>query len=195
MPEKEVKPAFTVTDRRKFTSEGESRPEAEREEEQRPAPPPPPKTEPAKPASQAAPPEAEPQTPPAPSAAEQKAQEQAYRDSTAKLDQEMKGRLGARAAQELEVNFERFIASLYMSALVQLGLAHEQGGRPQVDFLGARHTIDTIALLQEKTKGNLTAAEDNFLRNVLYELRMAYLEVTNLIAKGPPPGQPGPDRK
>ena len=39
----------------------------------------------------------------------------------------------------------------------------------------ARHTIDTLVMIQEKTKGNLTAPESNFLENLLYDLRMGYL--------------------
>ena len=89
------------------------------------------------------------------------------------------------------MNFEKFLASLYMSALMQMGMAAPEGGQPQVDLMGARQTIDIIGLLQEKTKGNLTSKEETMLQNVLYELRMAYLEVTNLIAKAPPPGKGG----
>ncbi len=63
------------------------------------------------------------------------------------------------------MTFERFMASLYMSAMLQLGMMHEEGGQPRVDLIGARQTIDTLNLLQEKTKGNLTAAESNFLQN------------------------------
>jgi len=40
-------------------------------------------------------------------------------------------------------------------------------------------------MIAEKTKGNLTSKEENFLQNALYELRMAYVEITNAIAKGP----------
>jgi hypothetical protein len=72
-----------------------------------------------------------------------------------------------------------------MTGMLQLGLMHEQGGQPQLDLIGARQTIDTLSLLAEKTKGNLTAKEESFLQNALYELRMAYVEVTNAIAKGP----------
>ena len=93
-------------------------------------------------------------------------------------------------AQDFEMTFEKFIASIYMSALMQLGLAAPQGEKPAVDLIGARQTIDTLAVLQEKTKGNLTPAEENMLQNLLYELRMAYLEVTNLITR-PPQGAPG----
>jgi len=94
--------------------------------------------------------------------------------------------LGGRA-RELEMNFERFVASLYMTALLQLGLVHEQGAQPQVDLLAARQTIDTLGILQDKTKGNLNMSEQNLLQNSLYELRMAYVEVTNALAR---PAQP-----
>ncbi len=72
-----------------------------------------------------------------------------------------------------------------MTAMLQLGLMQEEGGKPRLDVIGARQTIDTLSLLSEKTKGNLTAAEENFLQNVLYELRMAYVEVTNALTRPP----------
>jgi len=94
------------------------------------------------------------------------------------------------------MTFERFLASLYMTALLQLGLVQEQGGRPQIDLIGARQTIDTIDILKDKTKGNLTSAEEAFLQNVLYELHMAYIEVTNALTRGvQAPGQPGPKQQ
>jgi hypothetical protein len=65
---------------------------------------------------------------------------------------------------------------------------HEQGGQPRVDIIGARQTIDTLALLAEKTKGNLTPTEQTFLQNSLYEVRMAYVEVTNALSRPPEPG-------
>jgi hypothetical protein len=83
------------------------------------------------------------------------------------------------------MTFERFMASLYMTAMMQLGLMHEQGAQPRVDIIGARQTIDTLSLIADKTKGNLTAAEQNFLQNSLYELRMAYVEVTNALSRPP----------
>ncbi len=72
-----------------------------------------------------------------------------------------------------------------MTGMLQLGLMREQGAPPQLDLIGARQTIDSLSLLSEKTKGNLTPTEQNFLQNALYELRMAYVEVTNAIAQGP----------
>jgi hypothetical protein len=93
--------------------------------------------------------------------------------------------LSGGSAKDFEMTFERFMASLYMTAMLQLGLMHEEGGQPNVDLVGARQTIDTLSLLSEKTKGNLTQREENFLQNCLYELRMAYVEVTNSLTRPP----------
>jgi hypothetical protein len=165
---------FTVTDRRLFTAEGELRSEVP--EEETPAPVSPPNVE------------SEPPAPPAPTAAEQREQADAYQKSSEEMDRQVE--LNGHSAKDLEVSFERFLASLYMTGMLQLGLMREQGGEPQLDLIGARQTIDTISLLADKTKGNLSSKEQNFLQNALYELRMAYVEVTNAIAKGPQP-QPG----
>jgi hypothetical protein len=135
----------------------------------------------------------------APSPAEQKASADAYAASTREVDAQIRRELGkqgeAPRAKDFEMNFEKFVASLYMSALMQLGLAAPQGGQPQVDLMGARQTIDILGILKDKTKGNLTPAEENMLQNVLYELRMAYLEVTNLIANPPEGRVPAPFEK
>jgi Domain of unknown function (DUF1844) len=172
--------SFTVTDRRLFTAEGEIRQEVSPEEVSSAAPTP----QPAPRAEQdVAPPQYEPNAPPSPTAAEQKEQADAYRKSAKDLDARVE--LSGHSTKELEMTFERFMASLYMSAMLQLGLMHEQGGQPRVDLIGARQTIDTLSLLSEKTKGNLTSAEEIFLQNCLYELRMAYVEVTNALARPP----------
>jgi uncharacterized protein DUF1844 len=177
MPEKKQE-SFTVTDRRLFTSEGEVRNEISQEEVSS-APPPPP----APAASQAVASPLDSDVPPAPTAAEQQEQADAYRKSAKDLDTRVE--LSGHSAKEMEMTFERFMASLYMSAMLQLGLMREQGGQPRVDLIGARQTIDTLSLLSEKTKGNLTGVEENFLQNCLYELRMAYVEVTNALAHPP----------
>jgi hypothetical protein len=134
-----------------------------------------------------------------PTTDEQRASAEAYKESNREMDAEIRKELGkqgqAHRAQDFEMNFEKFIASLYMSALMQLGMAAPQGGDPHVDLIGARQTIDIIGILHEKTKGNLTPKEEGMLQNVLYELRMAYLEVTNLIAQAPPPGKGGNGQK
>jgi hypothetical protein len=178
MPEKKQE-SFTVTDRRLFTSDGEARTEVAQEEVVTSTP---------KPAAASAPPPPTPlppaaDMPPTPTAAEQQEQADAYRKSSKDLDTRVE--LSGHSAKELEMTFERFMASLYMNAMLQLGLMHEQGGQPRVDLIGARQTIDTLSLLAEKTKGNLTSAEEAFLQNCLYELRMAYVEVTNALAHPP----------
>ena len=130
----------------------------------------------------------------APTAAEQKAGADAYAASTKKMDYRVRKELDKQGrsdqAQDLEMTFEKFVASLYMTTLMQLGLAAPQGEKPMLDLIGARQTIDILGLLNDKTKGNLTAAEEGTLRNILYELRMAYLEVTNLLANPPKDGVP-----
>jgi Domain of unknown function (DUF1844) len=173
--------AFKVSDRRLFTAEGELRSEVAEEEIPVAAP-----EKPATQASTAAVPGED--MPAPPTASEQQAQHDAYKQSSRDLDSRVE--LSGHSAKDLEVTFERFLASLYMSAMLQLGLMHEQGGTPHVDLIGARHTVDTIGMLAEKTKGNLTPKEKGFLDNCLYELRMAYVEVTNALAH--PPEQPGP---
>jgi hypothetical protein len=185
---------FTVTDRRLFTPDGELRTETtenEKEEDARSLEEA--RSREARPSNAASAGSAEPQqdaaTPPPPSAAEQKQQADAYQKSSEEMDRQVE--LSGHSAKDLEITFERFLASLYMTGMLQLGMMHEQGGQPQLDIIGARQTIDTISLLSEKTKGNLNSKEQNFLQNALYELRMAYVEVTNAIAKGPQPPPPG----
>jgi hypothetical protein len=176
--------SFTVTDRRLFTADGEARQETSEEEV----------SSTTLPAPEAKAPVIEDSTvPPPPTAAEQQQQADAYKKSAKELDTRVE--LSGHSAKELEMTFERFMASLYMSAMIQLGLMHEQGGQPRVDIIGARQTIDTIGLLAEKTKGNLTAVEENFLQNSLYELRMAYVEVTNALARPPQATGTGPAKR
>jgi hypothetical protein len=174
--------SFTVTDRRLFTSDGELRKEVSEEEIATSTPAP---VTPSEEAASAAPASStlDPSVPPAPTAAEQKEQADAYRKSSKELDARVE--LSGHSAKEVEITFERFMASLYMTAMLQLGLMQEERGQPRIDLLGARQTIDTLSLLSEKTKGNLTAVEENFLQNCLYELRMAYVEVTNTLARPP----------
>jgi hypothetical protein len=198
MAEKRQEAGFTVTDRRLFTEDGELRSNISEEQEKPKASPPqvaaPPPAAPvaASPAASVAEiPSAvelenQGEIPPMPTAAEQQAQAEAYRKSSGELDSRVE--LSGHSAKEFEMTFERFMASLYMTAMLQLGLMHQQGEQPHVDIIGARQTIDTLSLLSEKTKGNLTPVEENFLQNSLYEVRMAYVEVTNALARPPQPG-------
>jgi hypothetical protein len=172
--------SFVINDRRLFNSEGELRKDVT--EEQVPV---------SKPAAEtAAPPKAQATdeaSVPAPPTTD------AYRKSSKELDARVE--LSGHSAQDLEMTFERFLASLYMTAMLQLGLMHQEGEQPRIDIVGARQTIDTIGLISEKTTGNLTATEQNFLQNSLYELRMAYVEVTNALARPPQATGTGPVKR
>lgn len=76
-----------------------------------------------------------------------------------------------------EVTFSAFIMSLNTSALFHLGeLADPESGARTQDLVLAKHTIDTLNILQEKTKGNLTEEEENMLGKFLYDLKMRYVK-------------------
>ena len=76
------------------------------------------------------------------------------------------------------VTFEFFTASLKMQTEMHLGLIHfgEPDEEVKPDFRLARHSIELLALMQEKTKGNLTVEEQRFLENTLTELRFRYVQ-------------------
>jgi hypothetical protein len=75
------------------------------------------------------------------------------------------------------VDFHTFVLSLGSSALLHLGeLEHPDVGAPQKDLPLAKHTIDILVMLEEKTKGNLTAAEEKLIGSLLYDLRLRYVE-------------------
>jgi hypothetical protein len=76
--------------------------------------------------------------------------------------------------------------------MLQMGAASQEGQRPRVDILGARATIDLLGILAEKTRGNLTETEDRMLQSVLFEARMAFLELTRMMTvQSVPPPPPG----
>jgi Domain of unknown function (DUF1844) len=189
MTEKKKDSEFKVSDRRLFTADGELRSSALDEEPAQQIEAPKSESADVAPNATAPPIGADAAIPNPPSTSEQQAQHDAYRQSARDLDRQVER--SGHSPKELEVSFERFMASLYMTAMLQLGLMHEQGGQPAVDIIGARQTIDTLGMLSEKTKGNLTPKEQSFLQNCLYELRMAYVEVTNALARAPQ--APGPN--
>lgn len=139
-----------VSDRRHFTGSGERRHDVEAVEGFEPSEPkvPPPAAAAAKPPKPAAPEAAK--TPP-PERAE---------------------RLATR-----EITFAGLLQDLYATGMIQLGAELQPGQPGQLDLEGARETIDLIGLLQQKTHGNLDTQEEGLLKTVLYELRLAYVEV------------------
>jgi hypothetical protein len=200
MPEQN-KP-FVVTDRRKFTMDGELRPDAdpspEREERAAtPAAPVAPTPEP--PAAAAAPaPEtpSEPELPPGPTAEETDQARRAYEMTADRLDTAIRS-ANPGMDHPPAMSFDQLVQSIYMTAMMQLGAATHEGQQPQVDILGSRQSIDMLAVLSDKTKGNLSPEENRLLDSALFELRMAFLEVTQALArsaaaKAPGAGRPAP---
>lgn len=191
----EKQPQFTVTDRRKFTIEGELREESAAETVPVPEKPVEPKAEPApgprlvtstprtEPAPKPAEPEAERETEPSGiSPQEEAAAHHAYQQSAEHIDTMLRAANPAAGAIPA-VTFEHVIQSIYLSAIVALGAGTEPGQKARIDILGARQSIDMLGVLQEKTKGNLTDKELSLLQNALFEARMMFLEVTNAIAQ------------
>ena len=78
-----------------------------------------------------------------------------------------------------EINFSTFIFSLNTSALLHLGeIPDPATGKEQEDLAMAKQTIDLIAMLQEKTQGNLAPDEENLVKHILYDLRLRYVQKT-----------------
>jgi hypothetical protein len=205
MPEQN-KP-FVVTDRRKFTLDGEPRPDADPSPEREPRVDPPPAPAPI----QAAPPPAPPseihevppaatladtdlgdqELPPPPTALEMEQAEAAYRQTSERLDTAVRA-ANPGAERPPAVSFEQIVQSIYMTAIMQLGGGTPEGQQPKVDLMGARQSVDMLTILAEKTKGNLTPTEAQMMDNALFELRMGFLEVTQALARSAARAQPGP---
>lgn len=141
---------FVVRDRRRFTGEGENRPET------------------TSPGGDTA---SEGEGVPPPGAAQ--AAQDAMRDGPkGPGPDEAGGNVGSRP-----IDFTTFIFSLGSSALMHLGDApHPEMGGTHQDLALARETIDLLAMLREKTRGNLSQEEDRFLGSLLYDLRMRFIE-------------------
>jgi hypothetical protein len=78
-----------------------------------------------------------------------------------------------------EINFSTFIFSLNTSALLHLGEVPDPAtGKQREELVLAKQTIDVIAMLEEKTRGNLTSDEENLLKHILYDLRLRYVQKT-----------------
>ena len=76
-----------------------------------------------------------------------------------------------------EVTFPAFVMSLNTSALYHLGeISDPATGTRIVDLDLAKHAIDTLALIQNKTKGNLEKDEDQLLKNILYDIKIRFVK-------------------
>ena len=85
-------------------------------------------------------------------------------------------------------SFAFIVVSLRAQAEMQLGLMHfgEEEEKPKPELQLARHTIDVMAVLLEKTKGNLTLDEQRLLENSLTELRFRFVQVSDELANAAP---------
>ena len=202
---------FVITDRRKFTKEGELRPDAEytpsepRSDSRPVAPPPPPPPQAAPttlfqadnpaPASDSA----DEDSIPAPTAEEIERVRVAYEATADRIDTAIRAS-NPGADHPPAMNFDGLVQSIYLTAIMQLGGATQEGEKPRVDILGARQSIDMLAVFADKTKGNLSTEESRLLDSALFELRMAFLEITQALARsaaaqgGPRPGGGGPPK-
>jgi len=75
------------------------------------------------------------------------------------------------------LDFSTLILSMASTAMVQLGVVPGPGGdAPAPDLDAAKQAIDILAILDEKTRGNLDDAEEKLLQSLLYDLRVAYVD-------------------
>ena len=91
--------------------------------------------------------------------------------------EEKKQKEAPKAPPLPEVNFNSLIFSLSSSALLHLGdIADPQTGETREDLPMAKHSIDIISMLKDKTKGNLDNEEQKFIDNILTDLRLRYVK-------------------
>ena len=163
----EEKP-IRVVDRRMFTPDGELRPDYQAEEPVEATAGSP------EPGPAAAPPEAA-AAPPPDSPVQEPAAAQA--DAPGGVDEP------AAEPRDPGSDFASLVRSLATTAYSALGLLPDPSGIQRRDAVVARQMIDWLAMLELKTRGNISFEESDFLARVLYELRLAYVEMTR-----PPPG-------
>jgi hypothetical protein len=90
------------------------------------------------------------------------------------------GPAGARGSRELPpASFPTLVQSILTQILFYLGDLSTRGAEPSVNLDMAKHQIDILGILEEKTRGNLTPEEKQLLDTALYETRMRYVSVAS----------------
>lgn len=85
----------------------------------------------------------------------------------------------AKTATLPPADFGTFVLSLGSSAIMHLGeFEHPESGKVEKDLAMAKHTIDLLSMLEEKTKGNLTPHEGQLLESLLYDLRIRFVNAS-----------------
>ena len=90
------------------------------------------------------------------------------------------------------MSFERLVQSVYMTAIMQLGGGTPEGQKPQVDLMGSKQSIDMLNVIAEKSAANLSVPEQTLIDSALFELRLAFLDVTQALARTAAAKQPAP---
>ena len=119
--------------------------------------------------------------PPPPSAEESHKQKADYDASAQRIEDLIRAQNPAMGAQP-PVTFEHLVQQIYLTAMLQLGAGVQEGEPARVDIVGARASVDMLGILAEKTKGNLSAQEERSLQAVLFDARMAFLELSKVIS-------------
>ncbi len=175
--DEEKQPEFQVTDRRRVTSEGDLREGVEDAPRPEPTPSLPlsrPAAQPAGPTPSVLAPSAPGLSAPAPSA------------PAPSVEAEQAARKYAAVGTGIGPSFDKIVVFFTQTAMLQLGLLTTDPSQPlEPDLFGARDTIDMLALLADKTRGNLTPAEQRLLDSSIYELRMAWMELNRKYSKAP----------
>jgi hypothetical protein len=164
--EEESSKGFKIQDRRRFSAEGELKPEFSGEEPAARPDAPQPNAAPRARANPASPPEQAASTP------QQAAAAQGY--AAARSAAASEGHPSAAG----EITFGTFLMSLSTEALVHLGeMPDPAGGQPQPDLAMAQQLVDILGMLRDKTRGNLDHDEQALLDAILFDLRMKYVEI------------------
>lgn len=103
------------------------------------------------------------------------------------------GMMGGEPEGPPQPTFEELVRTLAMQALMYLGAFPDpESGRRIVGLEAAKFNIELLSMLEEKTKGNLTELETKFLTQMLYELRMQYVDISKAVAKAVEQGKVSP---
>ncbi len=183
MDQEQEPPKVKASDRRRFSADGEPLEETETEpvkqasegsssadETTAPEPPPP----------ESAGAETAPESPKAHTASGESSAAAPFPPESSEADPTSSA--GRGPSQLPPASFETLVLSLGMQAQLELGFGGQADQEPpNLDV--ARHSIDMLGVLKEKTKGNLSMSEDRLLENTLTELRFRYVQVVGEINK------------
>ena len=161
--EEDKERGFKVADRRRFSAEGEAKPEVEEK----------PVAEPAKPIEKPV----EPHSHTHDDLHIHSPSEGAQAEASAAYQKAASSQPGAADLGPQDLTFASFVVGLSTEALALMGeMPHPATGERIHDLIGAQQIIDIIGILQDKTRGNLSHDEDTLIDAILFDLRMKYVE-------------------